>query len=218
MRTRIILAGASGLVGKRAAALLAGKEYDLHLVTRRKIDDAPKQATQHIAPPGEWSDLVVAIKPQTAISCLGTTMRAAGSKEAFFAVDYELVIKFAVAAKAGGAKHFISVSSAGADPDSSNFYLQTKGKAEAAITSLGFDRTDMMRPGLLRGDRAGSMRYGERIGILLSPFVDMLLMGPLSRYASIESEKVAAAIANLAETNDKGDFINENNAINTLAR
>jgi uncharacterized protein YbjT (DUF2867 family) len=170
----------------------------------------------HIADSAEWPSHIAQIAPDVAISCLGTTIKTAGSKAAFAAVDLDLVIAFAAAAKAAGAKHMIAISSVGASANAANFYLSTKGKAEAALSALGFDRLDIIRPGLLRGNREES-RTGEVLGIMLSPFTDALMHGPLRRYRSIDSAVVAKTIANLAMTDGQGTFIHENDAITAFA-
>lgn len=217
MKRRIILAGATGLVGGHAADFLIKAGHDVHCIMRRECENLPAGVQRIVAPAGEWFELVHETKADVAISCLGTTMRIAGSKPAFAAIDFDLVIAFAAAAKQGGAHHFIGVSSVGAGHDSSNFYLSTKGKAERAIGALGFARTDMIRPGLLRGDRIGDVRYGEQFGVLLSPLTDMLLMGSLSRYRSIRAETIGSAIAALVSQDGHGAFIHENSAIIDLA-
>ena len=215
--TKVILAGATGLVGGEVAKLLAGSAHELHIIGRRAAENSPKGVTQHIAPTSDWPDLIVQIGAEVAISCLGTTMKIAGSKEAFASVDLDLVLSFARAAKKGGARQIMAVSSTMAEPDSSNFYLKTKGQAEQGIVDLGFERPDFLRSGLLRGERAGVFRAGEAIGMLVSPVTDMLLMGAFRKYRSIAARDVARAMANLVGAEPKGHFIHENDAILSLA-
>ena len=129
------------------------------------------------------------------MSALGTTMRAAGSQAAFRAVDFDMVVDFARAARAGGARRMIVISSVGADAGSRNFYLRTKGEMERALEALDFERLDIVRPGLLRGERGGDRRPGERLGIIVSPLLNLLLRGRLDRYAAIDAQIVAAAVA-----------------------
>ena len=210
---KIILAGATGLVGGELARILAASEHEVHIIGRRALESLPSSVRQHVAPTEDWPALITQISAETAISCLGTTMKVAGSKEAFAAVDLGLVLSFATAAKKVGAEQLIAVSSAMAQADSSNFYLKTKGQAEQGILSLGFDRADFMRPGLLRGERGGVFRAGEAIGMLVSPLTDMLLMGSLRKYRSISAHAVAQAMANLIGAQARGGFIHENDAI-----
>jgi uncharacterized protein YbjT (DUF2867 family) len=217
MNRRIILAGASGLIGGQVAQLLSAAGHDVYCVLRRDSNKLPRNVHQIVGGTPDWPALIRETGADVAISCLGTTMRDAGSKAAFAAVDLDLVTRIAAAAKDSGASHFISVSSVGAGPNSRNFYLSTKGRAEAQIAALGFTRTDIMRPGLLRGNRGGPVRFGEQIGTMLSPLTDKLMIGSLARYRSIPAENVARAIVSLTKEGGQGNFIHENSAIERLA-
>lgn len=215
---RIVTAGATGLVGKQLVIDLAGQEgIETHILVRRRPERVPKGVIVHEAATADWPTEVAAIKPDVAISCLGTTMKTAGSKEAFRAVDFDLVAAFADAAKRAGARHIIAVSSVGASAKASNFYLKTKGEAEAAMAQSGFDRVDFLRPGLLTGGERPESRPGESVAIMLAPLTDLLMIGGLSRYRSIPAQIVARAIASLALAGGQGKHIHENDAIRALA-
>jgi uncharacterized protein YbjT (DUF2867 family) len=215
---KIVVAGASGLVGAQAVAELAGLDgVETHILMRRVPEKAPLGVMVHALDPIDWANAIAAMKPDVAISCLGTTMRTAGSKEAFRAVDFDLVVAVAKAARTAGARQMIAVSTVGASAKGSNFYLKTKGEAEDAMTALGFERLDLLRPGLLTGGERPDSRPGERIGILLSPLTDLLMIGGLSRYRSIPSAKVAQAAVTLALGGGHGRHIHENDAIRALA-
>ena len=215
---KVVIAGATGLVGKQLVVELAGqKGVETHILVRREPERVPAGVIVHVANPKGWPTEVGSIKAEVAISCLGTTMKIAGSKAAFRAVDFDLVAAFAKAAKEAGAQHMIAVSSVGASAKSSNFYLNTKGEAEAAMAQAGFDRVDFLRPGLLTGGERPESRPGESVAIMLAPLTDLLMVGGLSRYRSIPALVVAQAIANLALTGGQGKHIHENDAIRTLA-
>jgi len=116
----------------------------------------------------------------------------------------------------------ISVSSVGAKAGSGNFYLSTKGKMEDALAAMGFDRLDILRPGLLLGDRHGPRRTGEAIGMLLAPLTDALMHGGLRRYRSVRADAVARAMLALAAgggTTGGGSsvHVHEHDAILSLA-
>lgn len=215
--TKIILAGATGLVGGELVRILAASAHDVHVIGRRAAQSLPDTIKQHVGPTEGWSAIIARIGAGVAISCLGTTMKVAGSKEAFAAVDLDLVLAFANSAKHSGAQQMIAVSSAMAQANSSNFYLKTKGQAELGISDLDFDRADFIRPGLLRGERGGAFRAGEAIGMLVSPLTDMMLIGGLRKYRSILAQDVARAIAKLVGAQGHGNFIHENDAIMSLA-
>lgn len=215
---RIILAGATGLVGRQVAQQLSNEsDVELHVILRREDADLPPAVIQHVGSAGDWPSLIDALDADVAISCLGTTIRTAGSQDAFRAVDHDLVVAFAEAAKKAGASHMISVSSVGASAKASNFYLKTKGQTEDGLRALGFDRLDIIRPGLLTGGSRSDSRPGEAIGIMLAPLTDLLMLGPMARYRSTPSAKVAQAIAALALGGGQGRHIHENDAIRALA-
>jgi len=207
-----LLAGGSGLVGGLAIPhLLAPEAFDrVVALGRRSLPARPglDQRTADFARLGAEPP----VPASAAICALGTTIRKAGSPAAFRAVDVEAVVAFARWARAGGAATFVLVSSVGASPGSSNFYLRCKGEAEEAVAGLGFARFVSLRPGLLLGAR-GEARPGEAIGRVLTPLVNPLLQGPLRRYRGIEADAVAAAAARAALDPVPGRFAWEYGAL-----
>jgi uncharacterized protein YbjT (DUF2867 family) len=215
---KIVIAGGTGLVGGQVIDRLARLiDVEVHLLLRKALEKQQPSIVQHVLAPEQWPLAVQQMLPDVAISCLGTTIRTAGSQDAFRAVDHDLILSFAGAAKKASARHMIVVSSVGARAKSSNFYLKTKGETEDALRALGFERLDILRPGLLTGGQRPDSRPGEAIGILLSPLTDLLMLGPLARYRSTPSAKVAQAIATLALGCGRGQHIHENDAICALA-
>jgi uncharacterized protein YbjT (DUF2867 family) len=208
----ILLAGATGLVG--SALTRTSLASRLHLIGRRAVAG---DMTQSVAPIEDWPALIAVIKPEIAISTLGTTIRQAGSTAAFHAIDHDLVLDVARAAKDAGARQFIMVSSVGASASSSNFYLKTKGEAESSVRALDFDRLDIIRPGLLIGDRGGPARIGERIAMTLSPISDFFTPQVLSQYRSTRDHHVAAAINMLCGAGAPGVHIHHNQEMLELA-
>ena len=112
---RILLIGATGLVGRLAADRLLADGVEIHALLRRSAGRNAAGWHEHIAPPADWPALARGIGGDVAISALGTTWRAAGSEPAFRAVDLDAVVAFAAAAIAAGIEHMIVVSSVGAD-------------------------------------------------------------------------------------------------------
>ena len=208
----ILLLGATGLVGGIVARSVAAT-----ILIRRAPDDPFPQQEVVVAPGERWPAIIAEQRPAILISCLGTTIRQAGSQAAFRAVDHDLVLACARAAKEAGVRHMIAVSSVGASSKASNFYLRTKGEVEDALRALGFDRLDLLRPGLLTGNRAGPPRLGEGIAMAAAPLTDALLHGSLRRYRSIPAERVARAMARLTGERASGVYIHENDAIRALA-
>jgi|TARA_B110000908_G_scaffold15647_1_gene17848 uncharacterized protein YbjT (DUF2867 family) len=99
--------------------------------------------------------------------CLGTTIKAAGSKEAFRQVDYGFVVTAAKLAKQSGVKNFSMVTAIGANVTSSSFYSQVKGEVEAAVIAEHFSCLRLFRPLLFKGGR-DEFRLGEAIAHWIS--------------------------------------------------
>ena len=215
MAEKLLLIGGTGLIGSLLVKQLvkAGLDSKLHLLFRRPFRDNVGKAKVHVQLQENWPDVIAEIKPDKVMSCLGSTMKKAGSKEEFAAVDRDLVGSVAMAAKKAGTEHFLAVSSTMADSSASNFYLKIKGQAEDIMREQQFERLDIIRPGLLRGDRTNDFRLGESLAILASPIMDTLLHGKMRRYRSIHAEDVATAIRHLLNNADTGSFIHENDQI-----
>lgn len=204
----IIIAGSTGLIGALLLKRLSG--HDVTLIGRRANRDAPANAKQLIGDTADWPSLMADVKCDVAICTLGSTMAQAGSKAAFAAVDHDSVIAFAKAAKAGGARQFTMVSSVGANAKASNFYLATKGQAEDGVKAIGFDRIDVFRPGLLRGERGGKTRPVERLMINLSPITNFLTPRLFDHYRAIDADDVAGAMTGMVGKEARGVFVHHN--------
>lgn len=220
-----VLAGASGLVGGLCAArLVSGGLFasTLALVRRPLTNPPPGLKTASIdlttlsaTTPAAILSTAGATPPIGAALCaVGTTIKKAGSQAAFRAVDHDAVVAFATWAKAGGAPCFVVVSSVGADPRASTFYLRVKGEMEASLAALGFPRLVILRPSFLRGHRS-DRRVGETIAGAFLPLVDPLLAASLRRYRSIDADTVAAAMVTAATTDAPGHFVWEHDEIVT---
>jgi uncharacterized protein YbjT (DUF2867 family) len=213
------MVGATGLVGARLAdRLLEQDGIEVHALVRRASGRSHPCWHEHVAAPGDWPTIVAGIGATAAFCSLGTTMRKAGSRAAFRTVDLDMVVEFATAARRAGAERFATLSSVGAHPRSANFYLRTKGEMETAVAALSFERVDIFQPGLLRGQRHGDVRPGELIGILLSPVLNPLLKGPFERFAAIDADLVADAMAAVLDQQQPGLHRHDNRAIRRLAR
>lgn len=204
--------GATGLVGRNAWPLLEGR-HEL-LVLGRRPSGASREKLGGME---QWPELLAGERIDVAVSALGTTRKRAGTWEKFADVDRAAVLDFAGAARAAGARHVLAVSSSGADPASRNPYLRLKGEVEQALAALGFERVDILRPGLLLGERPNDPRLVERIGILLDPLSRRFLRGRLDRFAGIDAALVARAMAVLVEREGPGLFRHHNREIRALA-
>jgi uncharacterized protein YbjT (DUF2867 family) len=209
---KIAMIGATGLVGRQLWPLLQAR-HELLVLGRR-----PSGAAQEkLGAMEDWPSLLEGVRIDAAVSTLGTTRKAAGSWLAFEAVDRHAVLAFARAARAAGARHFLAVSSSGADPSSRNDYLRLKGEVEEAVGAMGFARVDLLRPGLLLGERPGETRVLERVGMVIDPLSRLVLRGSWDRYAGIDAALVAKAMATLVERSEPGFHRHHNREIRAVA-
>lgn len=194
MRTALI-AGASGLVGGfLLKELLANPGYDRVIaVGRRPLGISHAKLTEVTAEFAELDRVAADLRCDDAFCCLGTTIRQAGSQEAFRAVDHGAVLALAWAVRRGGAQRFFLISAMGASAQSRVFYNRVKGETEAALAVLDFPTLAIFRPSLLLGPRR-EKRLGERLAAALMWLVDPLLVGRLRKYRAIEAEVVARAM------------------------
>ena len=213
---RIALVGATGLIGSEVMKLAVGRQ-DLRLVAvARRESPLPQGARMEmfVADPEKWGEVFEAVHPTALICALGTTWRKAGrDEEAFRAVDHDLVLATARAAREAGVERLVAVSSTGADAMSENRYLRTKGEVERELGRMRFKRLDILRPGLLKGHRIGDLRPLERIGSALSPLADLAMQGRYRQYRSIRAELVAKAAMALAMRRAGGRFVHDNDAL-----
>lgn len=211
----LALIGGTGLVGSLLLAQAKGRsDVQITSLARRAGHGVAVDFEAMLNAPEATVSQAVPNGADVAISCLGTTIRKAGSQAAMWRIDHDYVLAFAHGAKAAGARQFILMTSVGAG--GSGFYLQTKGEVEEAVGKLGFERLDLIRPGLLLGDRA-ERRLAERAGQAVAPLLNLLLVGGLSRYQALHAETVAAAVLALAGQRAPGRFVHENAALRRLA-
>lgn len=193
--TTITLIGATGLVGGELLSLLSqiGEVKNIKAVTRRPLGKVPARTENIVMNLDQMEAQAEALRSEIFVCCLGTTIKTAGSQEAFRKVDYEYVMSFARVAEKVGAKKFLVVSAMGADANSRIFYNKTKGEMERDLKALNIPQIEIFQPSLILGDRK-EHRAGEALGQKLSPFVNPLLVGPLKKYRAIEATTIAKAM------------------------
>lgn len=221
MYERIGLVGATGLIGRTLIEVSsAGDIARIVGIARREIEMPPGARMElFVAEPAKWGEVLVAVKPKALICALGTTWRKAGkSQAAFRAVDQDLVLETARVAKASGITNMVLISAAGANPASKNFYLQVKGETEALVSKVGFKRLDILRPGLLRGQRTDDFRFMERLALTFSPVIEPILPAKYEAFRAIDVELVAQAALGLALRRAAGRFTHDNEAMRRAAR
>jgi uncharacterized protein YbjT (DUF2867 family) len=200
MTTRkALIVGATGLVGGFCLqALLDDPNYsEIIALVRNPILKAHRKLKTILT---KFENLQVELSNVHAddvYCCLGTTIKKAGSQEAFKKVDHTLVVTVAELMKKQGAEQFLVISAMGADKDSKVFYNRVKGEMEAALQELGYPCLRVIRPSLLLGPRK-EFRLGEKIAVMLTPLLKPFLLGSLKKYKPVEAEKVAQFMVRVA--------------------
>ncbi|HEV3050574.1 MAG TPA: NAD(P)H-binding protein [Longimicrobium sp.] len=212
-----LLLGATGLVGGNVLDLLLNDPAYGRVVVlgRRPIDRQHPGLEQHVADLGRLDEHAGRFAVDDVFCCLGTTIRAAGSQEAFRRVDHDYVVDAARVAAAAGARRYLLVTAAGADSHSRFFYNRVKGDAEAGVRAQSFDGVVILRPSLILGPRA-ERRTAEALAQRVAPALNAVLIGPLRRYRAVEARTVARAMVRLAKERPHGVRIVENDEIQQI--
>lgn len=219
MNKSALVAGASGLVGRHCVQALL-KEAAYATVTaflRRPLDFSHPKLIQHIIDFEELEGAGNWLSADDVFCCLGTTMRKAGSEEAFRKVDFDYPIKLAALSQHCGAKQFSIVTALGSDPHSRIFYSRVKGEVEEAIRKISFIALHIFRPSFLLGNRNES-RPAEQIGAAVMSTLKLVMVGPLKKYRAVQASDVAEAMVRVAQMNLTGAHIFESDTIQALAR
>ena len=195
---KALVLGATGAVGKDLVSqLIADASFDeVVLFVRRPVDFGTGKVRTHVVDfdhPGEWQDL---LSGDVLFSCLGTTIRAAGSQAAQWKVDYTYQFEAAQAAREQGVPAYVLVSSVGASPRSGIFYARMKGELEEAVKALGFPGCFILQPPSLI--RKGSDRFGEKAGVVILKALNAI--GIMRAWKPMPTEEVAAAMIRLAKS------------------
>jgi len=214
-----LVAGSSGLVGGHLLRqLLDNPAYDrVTALTRRALPLTHKKLVQQVVDFDRLAEVGDFPRVHDIFCCLGTTIRQAGSQDAFRKVDMTYVAELGRMAVRHRTTQFLVVTALGADPRSRVFYNRVKGETEEAIRRLQFEGIQIFRPSLLLGKREQS-RPAERIAGLLSPLVGWVMMGPLARYRPIKAATVARAMVRVARDAPRGAHVYESDEIRRLGR
>ncbi len=219
----VVLIGGSGVVGARVLAHLLGHGEVGRVIAlgRRLLSVEHEKLVSKVVDLNSPESVgrEIADDAAIAVSCLWTTMKQAGSQEAFRSVDRDAVLAFGQAALDRGAERFLLVSSLGADAQSRNFYLKTKGETEAALAQLGYPQLTVLRPSFI-DDQGARVEYrlAERIGLPICRAL-FSIVGRTSRYAPIRADTIAKALVHLAfdQTAERVRFV-ESDRLHVLGR
>ena len=206
----ILLAGATGLTGEHLLDRLLNEPTITRVLapSRRPLAKHP-----HLENPvGDPSVFLPELSGQVDIAfcCLGTTIKQAGSQEAFRAVDHDMVVAFAKRAREMGARHLIVLSAIGADPKSSVFYNRVKGEMEQSLRVQGWPQLTIARPSLLINERT-EPRLAEQLAAPLSRLIP-------GKYHGIEACQLARALWRLALEEQDGVRVVESDELRRLGK
>lgn len=210
LRKTVILLGGSGLVGAHVLNRLLEMDEvkKVKVIGRRSLDQKHLKLEQRLIDFDRLDDFAEEFVGSAVICCLGTTLKQAGSQEAFFHLEFEVVRKIARLSAMRGAAEFFLVSSMGADPESPFFYFKTKGQIEAELMQYPFMKLKVYRPSLLLGKRQ-DLRVLESAGKVLLSVLSPLFVGPLRRWRPTSADKLAAKICQDLKSDDLGRQIVE---------
>ena len=212
-----LLVGATGLVGGLVLEQLLADTYfeKVIVLTRKSLGKSNAKLKEVLVDFNKLDDYAAEIKADAVFCCLGTTIKVAGSKEAFKKVDFEYPFKIAQLAKQNGTSTYLLITALGASKNSMIFYNQVKGELEDEVSKLNFDSFHILQPSLIIGERTES-RTGEGIAQKLAPVFDALMIGGLKKYKSITAAQIAKAMVHYSKLNDKGIFKHESDELQKI--
>lgn len=215
---KALIAGASGLVGGALLDLLLQDDRysEVHIIGRRKLNVAHEKIREHLIDFHRLEEQEELFDVDDVFCCLGTTIKKAGSQKKFKEVDYVFPFKMAELSQKKGVKHYVLISSMGADARSLVFYNKVKGQIEEGVKKLNIPSISIVRPSLLLGDR-NEFRMGEKVAAFIMKIATPLMLGPAQKYRPIEAKTVAKAMLQLAQKQENGFEIHESDELQKLA-
>jgi len=211
MRTALII-GASGLCGKKLTQLLLSDTYfdQVKVFVRTSLPINHPKLVQVLTDFDNLPTISAELKGEALFCCIGTTIKKAGTREAFAKVDLDIPVNFGSLAKQAAVPQMLVISAIGANAGSSNFYLRTKGKMEKALEALDFESLHIFRPSLIDGERS-ERRLAEKISMMLMRAMNPLLLGGLRKYRSISPGTIVQSMLGASLQQSKGLHIYEYN-------
>lgn len=206
-----LVAGATGLIGSQLLELLLTDDRYSKIIalSRKSLTNKHSKLDNVVVDFSRLSAHYERLKADDVFCCLGTTMKQAGSQEAFRKVDFEYPLEIAKIAKALGAKQYFLVTALGANKKSSFYYNRVKGEVEEAIGKEGYTSYHIFRPSFLQGNR-NEKRAGEEATQVFFKMFGFLVP---KKFKGIDSAKVARAMLVKAKEEKRGAFIHESESL-----
>ena len=170
-----LVIGATGATGQEIVSqLLEDNSFNsVSIFVRKDPNITHNKLKTYLIDFSKVKDYKDLIKGDVLFSCLGTTLRDAGSKDKQYSVDYTYQYEFAKIASDNGVPIYSLVSSTGANENSPFFYPKIKGKLEEAVKKLPFKTIQIFQPPTLIRQK-NLIRLGEKIGIKIFGFLNSL--------------------------------------------
>ena len=198
--TTSIIAGPTGLVGSNILRFLSENNHNTIALLRSPIKQLPSNTEELIIDFDSLLNEGSLPSCDHVFICLGTTIKIAKSKDNFKKVDLDYPLAVARKALDSGAKKLTLISAVGADSQSNNFYLRTKGELEDAILELGFESVNIFRPSFLIGQGGRHRAVSEKIFMKAAKIFDIFCIGSARKYRSIDAQKLADKMASTLDS------------------
>ncbi len=197
-KTAIIL-GATGLTGSLLLkALLVDDRYGkIKVFTRRPLEVSDPKLESIECNLLELEAVKDSFKGDEVFCCIGTTTKKTPDKKLYRKIDYGIPTSAAMLCKENNIPTMVIVSAIGADANSSIFYNKTKGEMERDVLAQNIPHTYILQPSIINGPRNES-RAGEKIGVVITKFLQPFLVGSIKKYRVIDAEVISNAMIQLA--------------------
>jgi uncharacterized protein YbjT (DUF2867 family) len=214
MKKTALLAGATGLVGSALLPLLLASDRYVKVIAvgRQPVALAHPKLVQVVTEFDQLEQERLRLIADDVYCCLGTTIRQAGSQEAFYKVNFLYVVRLAALTAANFAAQFLVVSALEADVNSRFYYSRVKGEMEEAVRQTPFRAIHIFRPSLLLGERI-KPRLGERLWAVVLALAHPLLRGGWRKYRPVTAATVAQAMLRAASDDGGGVRIHSSEAL-----
>jgi uncharacterized protein YbjT (DUF2867 family) len=202
---KALIIGATGATGKDLLGLLLNDpDYEeVVIFVRRHTGIAHPKLKEVLTDFDKLGEVSDAITGDILFSCLGTTLKAAGSKENQWHIDYEIPLEFAQIARRNGVAQMVLLSAYGASPQSKVFYSKIKGELEEKAKALAFEKLIIFKPGLLL--RENTDRLGERISASAIQFLNSL--GLIKKFRPLPTSTLAEKLAKAPKVYSSGTYV-----------
>ena len=217
MKTALI-AGATGLTGSQLLPLLLESDNygNVIVLSRRPIKLDNSKAEIIVTDFNDLQTDLAGISIDDVFCCLGTTIKKAGSKDAFRQVDYQYCLDLAEQCLALGASHFLLISALGASTKSLSFYSRTKGELERDLKSLNYPSLTILQPSLIDGDRSEE-RFGEEIALKLMKPLSAITQNLIPGITPVKASEIAACLYHCAAKPEQGFNVIKSDSIREIA-